>query len=96
MENDTQQQQIVKEVKKPMGITLAKAFKVLIYGENNWVDMNLLSKGIYSADIPALWDYNTTMKDLIDRAERSVLSLPPSYFENLKKCELKTYYLYYY
>lgn len=67
-------------------------FKTLSYlGE--WVDMNLLEKGIYVSSKPFIFEESTTIESLIEQAKwckdmAGNLFLPDSYFENLEKCQL--------
>ena len=67
-------------------------FKVLMYMEN-YVDYNLLGKGIYLTSRPILFNKDTTL-ELIEEQLKTVRDMSgcgfisEKYFENLKLCEL--------
>lgn len=71
-----------------------QTFKVLSFGNNIFVDELLLSKGLYSTDIPRLYSTFITMESLINRAEDLNANFPDGgliceeYFDNLKRCKL--------
>ena len=63
-----------------------------------FIDANLLEKGLYSTSKPTIYNSNDTIDGLIERGERmkdmvgnSFIS--ESYFENLAKCELSKFTL---
>jgi hypothetical protein len=67
-------------------------FKTLTY-LGQFVDTNLLERGIYNSEKPSIYSIDTTIDSLVDMgkmmkdmAGNSFIS--DSYFENLKKCEL--------
>ena len=67
-------------------------FKTLTY-LGQFVDTNLLERGIYISEKPSIYSLDTTIDSLVnmgkmmkDMAGNSFIS--DSYFENLKKCEL--------
>lgn len=68
-------------------------FKVLIFGyvnnNPNYVDENLLSKGIYSATVPALHATGVTIEKLIE-IRKYVLQLEDDdeWCENIRRCRL--------
>ena len=67
-------------------------FKALMY-MGDYVDSNLLEKGIYSASEPKLYDKCTTIEWLEKRARMTVdmtgaCFISERYFDNLRKCEL--------
>lgn len=71
-----------------------KKFKVLTYLDF-YVDENLLGKGIYSKNIPTLYEESTTMDIMVGKAVWLTNSLgfnliSGDYEENLRKCKLKT------
>ena len=67
-------------------------FKVLVYC-GQYVDFNLLSKGIYTCEVPRLFDASETIAT-IDKAAKlykdltGLTFLPDAYFDNLNKCQL--------
>ena len=72
-------------------------FKVLMsLGE--YVDTNLLEKGIYGTNKPHLFDYNETIESIKNRAidiqdKMGKHHISESYFENLNQCALVDFYL---
>lgn len=67
-------------------------FKALMF-MGNYVDSNLLEKGIYSASEPKLYDKCTTIEGLEKQAKMLVVMtgdcfISERYFDNLRKCEL--------
>lgn len=72
-------------------------FKCLTYLDY-YVDFNLFEKGIYFTSTPLLYEKSTTISDLIERGRefKDMLgnnALSETFFENLKKCELKGFKL---
>lgn len=72
-------------------------FKVLMYC-GTYVDINRLSKGLYSTDKPHLYSFDTTIEFLIEAGKmmKDIIGqnfICDNYFENLKKCTLKTFIL---
>jgi hypothetical protein len=69
-------------------------FKTLTYLDN-YVDTNLLEKGIYTATKPTIYDNNTTLEMLIEQAQQvkdmlgNTMIISDSYINNLKQCQLK-------
>lgn len=67
-------------------------FKVLMYF-GQYVDTNLLEKGIYSCSTPTLYSKDATIESL-EKSGRMMkditgeLFISESYFENLRQCEL--------
>ena len=64
-------------------------FKVLTHcGE--FVDVNLLEKGIYLTSKPYLYDKNETIEKMIESANiiKEMRYISDEYFENLKQCKL--------
>jgi hypothetical protein len=58
-----------------------------------YVDVNLLSKGIYTTSQPFIYPKETTIDGLIERGKQmktmgGINFLPDVYFENLKQCKL--------
>jgi len=72
-------------------------FKVLMsLGE--YVDTNLLEKGIYTTNKPTLFDFNETITSIKERAlfvqdKMGNGFLSESYFTNLEQCALVDFYL---
>lgn len=66
-------------------------FKTLTH-LGQFVDPNLLEKGIYLKTIPQLYSLDTTIESLIDRAKNirdmTGIIISENYFQNLQKCEL--------
>jgi hypothetical protein len=67
-------------------------FKTLTY-LNQFVDTNLLNKGIYISEKPTIYPIDTTIESLVksgkmmkDMAGNNFIS--DSYFENLNQCKL--------
>lgn len=74
-----------------------RKFKVLTHC-NQYVDVNLLEKGIYVSSKPFIYGEDETIESIIERAENikdlnDVLFISDKYFENLKQCELKEIYI---
>ncbi len=62
-------------------------FKVLMYC-GNYVDANLLSKGIYVSSLPFIYSKHETIETIVERSLmiKEILNIPDKYFENLKLC----------
>ena len=71
---------------------VVRSFLALMYA-GNFVDQSKLGSGIYSKNIPDLYNLNTTILMLEEGGKRFQKELgtkyiPDSYFDNLRKCEL--------
>lgn len=71
---------------------MATKFKTIMYG-HIFIDMRMLSKGLYEAQTPTLYPFETTKESLIESIkelkEQFGLEIPnKEYFENLNACEL--------
>lgn len=67
-------------------------FKALTH-LGQFIDPNLLEKGIYVKQEPQLYSMDTTIEYLIERGKRikdmaGINFISDAYFENLQKCEL--------
>jgi len=67
-------------------------FKVLVH-LGQYVDINLLEKGIYLTSRPTLYDKDTTIDLIIEKGKdfKDMMGnhyLSDKYFESLKQCEL--------
>lgn len=67
-------------------------FKTLTY-LGQFVDTNLLEKGIYIKDKPSIYSIDTTIESLVEMGKRmkdmnGIQFISDRYFENLKQCEL--------
>lgn len=67
-------------------------FKVLTY-LGQFVDENMLQKGIYTTSLPNLKSNNVTIEGMIQQGEMMKdmagnLFISQSYFDNLKQCKL--------
>ena len=74
-----------------------QTFKILTHC-GQFIDENLLEKGLYSTSVPQLKSENVTIEGMIQSAKmmrdaQNVLFLSDSYFENLNKCILIDYAL---
>ena len=61
--------------------------------QNQYVDINLLGKGIYACSKPFLFDFNENIQSLINKAidiqdKMGKHHIPDSYFKNLKECDM--------
>lgn len=70
---------------------LQTIFKTLMYG-NEYIEVNLLDRGLYSSTRPYILHREITIDRLIELAEDKdvIMRLPQEYIDNLKKCELVT------
>ncbi len=69
-------------------------FRVLMF-MGQYVDMNLLEKGIYTGSMPSLFHKDTTIEMIIEQHKMMKdimgnLFVTDKYFDNLKECELVT------
>jgi len=69
-------------------------FKALMYC-GQYVDANLLYKGIYTCEKPFIYDKNYTIETMIDKGESmkdltGANFLSQGFFDNLRQCELVT------
>lgn len=69
-------------------------YKILMHGDI-MIDDDLLHKGLYDTDRPVLREVATTIDSMMERGKRirdmtGHRFLCDEYFENLKKCELRT------
>ena len=67
-------------------------FKTIMY-QNQYVDVNLLEKGIYACSKPFLFDVNETIQSLINKAidiqdKMGKHHISDSYFKNIKECDM--------
>ena len=67
-------------------------FKVLMYC-NQYVDANLLEKGIYVCSKPYIYTKDETIETMVERGRNikdmlEVCFISEHYFENLKQCAL--------
>jgi hypothetical protein len=67
-------------------------FKTLTH-LGQFVDTNLLEKGIYTKSTPQLYSIDETIESLVERGKRvkdmsGANFISDRYFENLQKCEL--------
>ena len=82
-------EQVCQPIAKP---NVVRSFLALMYA-GNFVDQSKLGSGIYSKNIPDLYNLNTTILMLEEGGKRFQKELgtkyiPDSYFDNLRKCEL--------
>ena len=68
-------------------------FKTMMYN-GEYVDVNLLNKGIYACSKPFIYDREDTIESLVDRAIKSngvigSLFFSKAYLANLKECTLE-------
>lgn len=76
---------------------MEKEFKVLVLPNGEYIDIRLLRDGLYTCEIPVLYNKDKTIDDLVASAlmleekEPAFFDehLGDSYVENLKKCELR-------
>lgn len=72
-------------------------FKTLMYC-GQYVDANLLGKGIYTCSKPFIYEKDETIETIVERG-RMVKDMTGSsfisekYFDNLKQCELITIFI---
>lgn len=69
-----------------------KRFLILTYA-GDFIDLNLLEKGLYNTAEPRLYTQGTTIDGLIESGKQVTdmvggYFLNDSYFDNLKKCSL--------
>lgn len=67
-------------------------FKALMYC-GNYIDANLLEKGIYACKKPFLYDLEESIGTLIEKGRKiqdlaGVWHISEEYFNNLEKCQL--------
>lgn len=72
-------------------------FKVLM-SLGQYVDTNLLEKGVYPTNKPNLFEFNETLLSIKERAlflqdKMGNGFLPESYFTNLEQCQLVDFFL---
>lgn len=66
-----------------------KKYKTLIHNDK-FVDFNLLEKGIYSSEIPDLFDLETTIEYLYKEIKESnhIFRCNNNFFTNLRMCKM--------